>query len=298
MDTLRAQPGIFCLQWRQYVRAASRNHPGSGWALLEGTGERKTWSTGCLRKSQWAKQGLKRASSSQSSPLAVGKAEAERPQREDTAPAASQHSTTNHWPQRTRLRHWKISTNQNSNQQRICTKKLQEKGRMRLQVNHGHLSTPRFPLEMLLKWFKRSQGQKGPERDSCKEATEVWKTESQWGGNPVSHRLPLGPSYTMGPRLRSERGDACTAHTGAGRHVQSSSPGTSQQLTLHGPEGKAHNAPNEYGGEMPQNNKVTSGSHTHSETSSPLLPSLLPDIDRLEDLSLEMLDNSRGKTYR
>ena len=31
---------------------------------------------------------------------------------------------------------------------------------------------------------------------------------------------------------------------------------------------------------------VTSGSHIQSETSSPLLPSRLPDIDRLEDLSL------------
>lgn len=102
----------------------------------------------------------------------------------------------------------------------------------------------------------------------------------------MSNRLPLEPSYMMGPQLGSERGDACTVHTGAGRHVQSSSPGTLQPLTLHGPEGKVHNVPEEHGGEMPQNNKVTSRSHTHSETSSPLLPSLLPDTDRLEDLSL------------
>ena len=90
----------------------------------------------------------------------------------------------------------------------------------------------------------------------------------------------------MGPQLGSETGDACTVHTGAERHVQSSSPGTLQPLTLHGPEGKVHNVPDEHGGEMPQNNKVISRSHTHNETSSLLLPSLLPDIDRLEDLSL------------
>ena len=102
----------------------------------------------------------------------------------------------------------------------------------------------------------------------------------------MSNRLPLEPSYMMGPQLGSETGDACTVHTGAGRHVQSSSPGTLQPLTLHGPEGKVHNVPDEHGGEMPQNNKVISRSHTHSETSSLLLPSLLPDIDRLEDLSL------------
>ena len=59
----------------------------------------------------------------------------------------------------------------------------------------------------------------------------------------------------MGPQLGSETGDACTVHTGAGRHVQSSSPGTLQPLTLHGPEGKVHNVPDEHGGEMPQYNK-------------------------------------------
>lgn len=247
------------------MQAAGRNHPRPGLALLEGTGERKTWSD-TLSQSQWAKQGLKRAASSQSSPLG---AKQRGWKTSAPAPAPSPHSTTNHWLQRTRSQHQKISTNQNRNQQRIYTKKPREKGKMRLLVNHGHLSIPRFPLEMLLKRFKISQGQKGPKRDSCKEATEVWKRESQRGGNPVSNRLPLELSYVMGPQLHSERGDACTVRTGARRHVQSSLPGTPQQLILHGPEGKVHNAPNEYGDEMPQNNSYQWKSHSEWDLYSP-----------------------------
>lgn len=64
-----------------------------------------------------------------------------------------------------------------------------------------------LPLEMLLKWFKRSQGKKHQRGDNCrKETTEVWKTESRWRGYPVGNRQTLEPSHTMGPQLWLQKG--------------------------------------------------------------------------------------------
>lgn len=90
---------------------------------------------------------------------------------------------------------------------------------MRLLVNHGHLSIPRFPLEMLLRDLKITQGKKDQRQTVAKRQQKSGKEKASERSNPVSNRLPLELSYVMGPQLHSERGDVCAVHTGARRHV-------------------------------------------------------------------------------
>ena len=201
-------PNFLSTQRKQRVWAGGRSHPGSGLAPLEAMGEEEK-----ERLRHAVLEGARGQSGCWKGPLTANPYRLGRSKGWKTAEGATlprpllntQRQTTGLW--RTHSRHWnriliRIRTGRGS-----IPGNYKKKGKGRFLVDHGHLSIPMLPLEMLLKWFKRSQGKKHQRGDNCREeTTKVWKTESQWGGDPVGNRQTLEPSHTMGPQLRLQKG--------------------------------------------------------------------------------------------